>query len=199
MKTNKKLVLVVFMLGTLFNYANNDKDFNRIATTKKERAVFTNVNRGDKLIIKDEHGVQLHSKIIYKEGDMSNAFDLSALKDGKYTAELNKDYEIIVKAIEVKDHKVIFKKESRNVVFKPVMRNEENVLIISRISFDKKPMKIDLYFDDLIVYSETVKYSETTKNTGIVDRLYSFYEKEEGNYKVIVYNNDRSYIYEFKI
>ena len=47
MKTNKKLVLVVvFMFGTLFNYANNDKDFNRIVNAKKVRVAFKNVKKG---------------------------------------------------------------------------------------------------------------------------------------------------------
>ena len=200
MKTNKKLVLVVvFMLGTLFNYANNDKDFNRIVNAKKVRVAFKNVKKGNQLTIKDQKGTQLHSQIVFKEGNLNTLFDLSSLKDGKYTVELNKDYEVIVKTLEVKNSKVIFSKNSRKVIFKPVIRNKENVLMISRISFDKKPMKIDLYFEDVIIYSETVNYSETVKTDASLNRVYNFKEKQAGNYKVIVNNNDRSYIHNFKI
>ena len=141
MKTNKRLVLVVvFMLGTLFNYANNDKDFNRIVNAKKVRVAFKNVKKGNQLTIKDLKGTQLHSQIVFKEGNLNTFFDLSSLKDGEYTIELNKDYEVIVKALEVKNSKVIFNKNSRKVIFKPVIRNQDNILMISRISFDKKPM-----------------------------------------------------------
>ena len=194
MKTNKRLVLVVvFMLGTLFNYANNDKDFNRIVNAKKVRVAFKNVKKGNQLTIKDLKGTQLHSQIVFKEGDLNTFFDLSSLKDGKYTIELNKDYEIIVKALEVKNSKVIFNKNSRKVIFKPVIRNQENVLMISKITFDKEPTQIVLYFENETIYSETVK------NESILNRVYKLDRKEEGDYKVIVYNNNRSYIYNFKI
>ena len=194
MKTNKKLVLVVvFMFGTLFNYANNDKDFNRIVNAKKVRVAFKNVKKGNQLTIKDQEGTQLHSQIVSKEGNLNTLFDLSSLKDGKYTVELNKDYEIIVKTLEVKNSKVIFNKNSRKVIFKPVIRNKENVLMISKIAFDKKPMKIALFYNDETIYSETVKCDS------ILNRVYKLDKKEKGDYKVIVYNNNRSYMYDFKI
>ncbi len=194
MKTNKKLVLVVvFMFGTLFNYANNDKDFNRIVNAKKVRVAFKNVKKGNQLTIKDQEGTQLHSQIVSKEGNLNTLFDLSSLKDGKYTVELNKDYEIIVKTLEVKNSKVIFNKNSRKVIFKPVIRNQENVLMISKIAFDKKPMKIALFYNDETIYSETVKCDS------ILNRVYKLDKKEKGDYKVIVYNNNRSYMYDFKI
>jgi hypothetical protein len=194
MKTNKKLVLVVvFMLGTLFNYANNDKDFNRIVNAKKVRVAFKNVKKGNQLTIKDQKGTQLHSQIVFKEGNLNTFFDLSSLKDGKYTVELNKDYEIIVKTLEVKDSKVIFNKNSRKVIFKPVIRNQENVLMISKISFDKEPIQIALFYDNETIYSETVQCDS------ILNKVYKLDKKEKGDYQVIVYNNDRSYIYNFKI
>ena len=159
MKTNKKLVLVVvFMLGTLFNYANNDKDFNRIVNAKKVRVAFKNVKKGNQLTIKDLKGNQLHSQIVFKEGNLNTFFDLSSLKDGKYTVELNKDYEIIVKTLEVKDSKVIFNKNSRKVIFKPVIRNQENVLMTSKISFDKEPIQIAFFMGKRMISKQIVLY-----------------------------------------
>ncbi|MDP5105836.1 MAG: hypothetical protein NWQ31_06670 [Polaribacter sp.] len=47
MKTIKNRVLVVvFMLVTLCNYANNVKDFNEIVNAKKVKVVFDNVKKG---------------------------------------------------------------------------------------------------------------------------------------------------------
>ncbi len=194
MKTNKKIVLVVvFMFGTLFNYANNDKNFNRIVNTTKVEVAFKNAKIGHKLTIKDDNGTPLHSEIVSKEGNLNKIFDLSSLKDGKYTVELNKDYEIIVKTLEIKGNKVTFNKNSRTVIFKPVIRNKKNVLMISKIAFDKKPMKIALYFDNVIIYSETVE------SDLILNRTYKLDTKEVGNYKAIIYNNNRSYVHSFKI
>ena len=200
MKTNKRLVLVVvFMLGTLFNYANNDKDFNRIVNAKKVRVAFNNVKKGNQLTIKDQKGTQLHSQIVYKEGNLNTLFDLSSLKDGEYTVELNKDFEIIVKTLEIKDNKVIINKNSRKVIFKPVIRNKKNILMISKISFDKEPMKIELYFEDVIIYSETVNYSEDKKTETSLNRVYNFKENKIGDYKVVVKSKDKNYVHSFKI
>lgn len=194
MKTSKKLVLVVvFMFGTLFNYANNDNDVSNIVNVKKVKVAFMNVKKGHQLTIKDENGVQLHSEIVSKSGVLTKIFDFSTLKDGKYTIELNKDFEIIVKTLEVNNGNVIFNDNSKKVIFKPVIRNDENLLMISKISFDKKPIKIALYFDNTMIYSETIK------GEALLNRVYKLDNKVEGNYKVIVYNNDRSYVHYFKI
>jgi hypothetical protein len=194
MKTIKRKVLVVvFMLVTLFNYANNDNDFNNTINAKKVKVAFKNVKKGHLLTIKDENGTQLHSETISRTGLLTKVFDLSSLGNGKYTVELNKDYEIIVKTLEVKNNKVIFNKDSKKIIFKPVIRNEENILMISKIAFDKKPMKVNLYFNGKAIYSET------EKNEEILNRVYKFDKEVKGDYRVIIYNNNRRYVHDFKI
>ena len=194
MKTNKKLVLVVvFMLGTLFNYANNDKDFNTKVDAKKVKIVFKNVKKGNLLIIKDKNGVQLHSELISKYGKLIKTFDFSTLNNGKYTVELNKDFEILINTIEVLSNKVIFNKSSEKKIFKPVIRTKENVLMISKISFDEKPTRIVLFYNNKEVYKEIIN-----SNT-ILNRAYKLSKEIKGDYKVIVYNNNKSYIKNFKI
>ena len=55
MKTIKRRVLVVvFMLGTLFNYANNEKEFNKTIDAKKVKVVFKDVKKGQLLSVKDK-------------------------------------------------------------------------------------------------------------------------------------------------
>ena len=52
MKTIKrKLVVVVFMLGTVFNYANNTKEVSRLIETKNVKVEFKNVKKGHTLTI----------------------------------------------------------------------------------------------------------------------------------------------------
>ena len=194
MKTIKRKVLVVvFMLGAFVNYAENDNDFNRIVNAEKVRVAFKDVKKGHQLTIKDEKGIELHSETASRTGLISKVFDFSSLNDGTYTLELNKDFEIIVTTLEVKNNKVIFNEDSEKIIFKPVFRNKENVLMISKISFDKKPSKISLYYNDEIIYSETVKSED------IFNRVYKLDKEVKGDYKVIIYNNNRSFLHNFKL
>ncbi|SDS45791.1 hypothetical protein SAMN05216503_3121 [Polaribacter sp. KT25b] len=194
MKTIKRKVLVVvFMLGTLLNYANNESDFNKIVNVTKVKVVFENVKKGQQLTVNDQNGIQLHSETISTEGSLIKFFDLSPLNNGLYTIELHKEFEVIIKSLEVKDKKVVFIKESEKKIFKPVIRNEENLVLISKINFDKKPLKIDLYFNGKVIYSEIVKNEEYLK------RAYRLDNEIKGDYKIIVSSNDNNYTKKFKI
>ncbi|KGL59214.1 hypothetical protein ATE90_0061 [Polaribacter sp. Hel1_33_96] len=193
MKTIKtKVLVVVFLLGTFVNFANR-ADVSNVLNTKNIKLVFNEVKKGHLLTIKDKDGTIIRSETVSKPGLLAKVFDLSSLSDGTYTIELNKDFEIIVKTLEVKNRTVIFNENSKIVIFKPVIRNEENILMISKIAFDKKPSKISLYYNDEIIYSETIK-SEM-----ILNRAYKLDKDEKGDYKVVIYNNKRSYVHNFKI
>ena len=81
MKTIKQNVLVVaLMLVTLCNYANNEKDFNNIVNAKNVKVVFEDVKKGQQLTVNDENGVELHSELLTKEGELTKVFDLSSLR-----------------------------------------------------------------------------------------------------------------------
>ena len=194
MKTIKRKVLVVvFMLGTLFNYANDKKDFNNAIDTKKVKVVFKNVKKGHTLTIKNQYGDVLHTENISKEGNLTKFFNLSSLKNGNYSIELNKDFRIIIRPFLVKDNLLFFQKDLESVIFKPVIRNQENLVLISKNAFDNKPVKIILYYNDYTIYKETVT------NETFIKRVYKLDNKEKGNYRVVVLNNGRSYTKEFKL
>jgi hypothetical protein len=193
MRTIKTRVLVVvFMLGTLLNYGNS-KNFNEALNAKSVKIVFKDAKKGQKLTIKDHNGVVLHSEKVTKQGELVKTFDFSELKDGNYSLELEKDFEIIVKSVLVKNNKVVFNEASKRIIFKPVVRNEENKLMISKIAFDKQSLKVALYYNNEIIYSETVE------GDSIINRVYKLDEQKKGDYSVVLYNNGRRYINEFKI
>ena len=195
MKTRqvKVLIVIVFMLGSFVNYANNNLDFNKTINAKKVKVAFTKAKKGHQLTLKNEKGDKLHSETVSRTGLLTKIFDLSSLNDGVYTIELNKDYEIIVKTIEVKNNIVIFNEASKKVILKPVFRSKENILMISKINFYKKSMKITLYFDDEIIYSETL---ESEKN---FNRVYKLDKEIKGEYSVVLNVNNRSYFHNFKL
>ena len=192
MKTIKrKLLVVVLMLGTLVNYANNT-ELNNVLDAKKVKVVFKGAKKGNQLKIKDDSGVILHVEDISKKGNFIKFFDFSNLKDGDYTLELVKDFEVIIKSINLDGKKVVFDEETSEKIFKPVIRNEKNRLMISQIAFDKKPLEVKIYYNNEIIYSETVK-----GNT-IINRIYRLDEVMTGDYKVVLRNNGRNYSKEFK-
>ena len=194
MKTIKRRVLVVvFMLGTLFNYANNEKEFNKTIDAKKVKVVFKDVKKGQLLSVKDKNGFQLYSETVSSQGELIKFFDLSTLNNGVYTIELNKEFKIVIKSLLIKDNNVSFIKDSEKIIFKPVIRNKENLVLISKVNFDKKPLKITLFYNDEVIYSETLKGELMLK------RVYRLDKELRGNYTVIVYCDDESYSNEFKI
>ncbi|MFK8059616.1 MAG: hypothetical protein AB8B78_05935 [Polaribacter sp.] len=191
MKTTiKKYLVVVLMLGTLVNYAN-EVSIN-LVEGKRVRVEYKAVKKGHTLSIKDENGVIIYKKEIEKSGTFSKIFDLSQLKKGNYTTELEKDFEIIIKDFTVLDGKVSFKGEK--TIFKPVVRTENNLILISKIAFDKEPLKISLYYKDEIIFSETV-----TDKDNLFKRVYKVSKQEKGDYRVVLNTNKRSFIKDFNL
>jgi hypothetical protein len=191
-KIKTRVLVVVCMLGTLINYAN-DKEVNDAINAKKTKVVFKGAKKGHQLKIKDGNGILLYTESVSREGSLTKFFDFSKLKDGHYTLELEKEFEIIIKSLQIKRDTVFFNENTKKVIFKPVIRNEKNRIMISKISFDNKPLEVVLYYKNEVIYSEVLK------NDTIVNRVYKLDKTIKGEYTVVVRNNGRSYINEFNI
>lgn len=188
----RQVLVVVFMLATLLNYANNT-DSKNVLNTKNVKVVFNEVKKGQQLTIKDIDGVILYTENVDKEGKLIKTFDFSQLLDGSYTLELEKDFQIVVKSIKIEAGKVFLNEASEKVILKPVVRNEDNLLMITKIAFDNEPLDVALYYNNEIIYSDTIE------GDTILNRVYKLDEELKGNYKVVIQNNGRSYSNEFKI
>ena len=193
MKTifKKYLVVTFMMLVTSINYANENTAV-KIVDGKKVRIEFETVKKGHTLSIKDKNGTVIYSQEIENSGTYSKVLDLSKLEKGNYTTELEKDFEIIIKPFTVLDGQVSFDEEK--TIFKPVIRAENNLVLISKLAFDNQPLKIAIYYNDEVIFSETVK---DEKN--LLKRVYKLSKEEKGDYKVVINSNNRSYIKDFNI
>ncbi|WP_341220444.1 DUF3244 domain-containing protein [Polaribacter atrinae] len=194
MKTIIKTILVVtLMFGTLISYANDNTKSNNSVAVKKVKVEFKDVKKGNTLTIKNENGITIYKQVLQTSGNYTKNFDLTNLENGSYTTELEKDFEIIVKKLEVKDGFVTFYKNENEIIFKPVIRTEGNLILISKIEFDNQPLNVTLYYNNNIIFSDKVEGEK------VLNRVYKLSETEEGAYKVVISADHRTYTKDFTI
>jgi hypothetical protein len=194
MKTTfKKYLLVVLMFGTFINYATEKNNTNNLIDGKKVKVEFTAVKKGQVLSIKDANGSIVYNDIIETSGNYSKIFDVTALKNGRYTTELEKNFEIIIKPFFVENGLVTFLTQNTKTIFKPIIRTAENLVFISKMSFDNAPIRITLYYEGTIIYSETIKEEKE------LERVFRLLKTKKGAYRVAINSKKRSYSKSFKI
>ncbi|QXP63354.1 hypothetical protein [Polaribacter sp. HaHaR_3_91] len=189
----KKIILVALMFGTLITNANEKDNTNYKEAKKTVKVEFNNVKKGQTLTIKNSNGLTVYNNEIQNSGDYSKTFDFSALENGIYSAELNKDFEIVIKQFYVENGLVTFLNNKDEKIFKPIIRTEGELLLISKINFNNEPLKVTLYYNDEAVLSESISGDKLLK------RVYKLSEKEVGAYKVVINSDQRTYTKEFKI
>lgn len=192
----KKLLMIVMVMTSFLSFGNTESGFeNSITILNKTqlKVMFKDVKKGQVLTIRSENGRKLYSETITKNGNLVKVLDLSYLEKGNYKIELDQDYQIIVNEVKVADDKVTFTENNGKVIFKPVIRTENELLMISKIAFDEKPLQIAIFFKDEVIFSETLK------SDSIIEKTYRLQKNIEGPYKVVLYNNNRSYTHNFKI
>lgn len=113
----KKTLVLVLMLGTLISYANKNTTSIHKVDAKKVKVGFKHVKKGHKLTIKDENQTTLYFQKIKNTGDYSKIFNLNELEDGKFTLELDKDFEIIKKPFIIENGIVSFLSEQEKTIF----------------------------------------------------------------------------------
>ena len=193
MKTIIKKYLVTFtILVSLANYAIE----NNISTPidgKKVKVEFIAVKKGQVLSIRNANSIIMYSDVLEMAGNYARTFDLTGLENGKYKIELEKNFETIIKPFLVKNRLVTFLPEENKTIFKPVIRIEDNLLLISKISLENQPVKITLY------YKGDVIYTENTRDGKILNRVFRLLKNKKGNYTVAISANEKKYSKRFKI
>lgn len=128
-----------------------------------------------------------------KNSESIKIYGFSALKDEKFTVDLNKGLEIITKPFLVNKSIVIFLTNKKETFSKPVIKSGKNSIYVSKKNTKKEAVKISLYYKDELIYSNTFKEKEN------LNTLFHLLETEKGTYKVVVYCNNKSFTKEFEI
>ena len=186
-KTIKKSLLVVSVFTAALGNATE------ISSTIKEdlkETVLTlkNVKSGDLLSIKDFNGITLYKELIKSNGIYKKGFDLTALPNGEYYFEVDKDLEIKTIPFTVNANTVEFNKEAEFTVFKPYVRQKGDLVLISKLSPNLEPLNISVYAETNGSFE--LAYSEKIEGTKTIERIYKL---NKGNYKIIFNSNNREF------
>ena len=187
-RTIKKSLLAVTVFATMLGNANEISPLSIKEDLKKTALTINNVKVGDLLTIKDYNGIVLYKELINASGTYKKGFDLTALPNGNYFFEVDKDLEIKTIPFTVKSNEVVFNKEEELITFKPYVRQKDDLVFISKLAPNLEALSIDIYSDASgnfeLAYSEKIEGSQTIERT---------YKLEEGNFKIILKSSNKEF------
>ena len=73
------------------------------------------------------------------------------------------------------------------------MRNEKNLVLISKLNFEETPMQVTIYYKDEIIFRDNIE------GEYLIEKTYTLLEEKKGSYKIVTKANDRKYIMEFSL
>jgi len=192
MKTaiRKSLVLVALFLATTLSYGNEISSNTNNRKDETTNVTFKNVTKGSVVLIKDNNGLILYKELIKKNGTYTKGFDLTALPNGDYYFELNKDVEIIEIPLKVEESVVTFDKTGEVKFFKPVVWLNKDRVFISKFSIEDEILEIEILSDS----NERILLEKVKRKGNILGKIYDFSTSEKGTYTIIVKSNGRRFV-----
>jgi hypothetical protein len=181
----KNILVLAVMFGTFTSYAVEGLETSSNSTFK--------ITKGNLISVKDNSGKVIYSGRTNYNGNLKTLYNFTKLKDGLYSIEIDKDFEIITKTIEVKNHYVTYLGSTNETIFKPVIKIEEAKLLVSQSTFQKENVEIEIYYKDSLIHSEAIVANSFLK------RVYKLDENVRGAYTAIIRVNDRTYVEDFKL
>ena len=193
MNNSKKVLIMVAIMATVFGYANDVKF--KFVNSDAKRTVLTlgDVKAGNLFSIKDENGIVLYKESILSQGIYQKGFDFTDLPNGSYFFELDKDVEVTSIPFSIKDGIVTYEKTEAITSFKPVTVVKSDMVYITKLSLEQKPLEIEVYYDNGDYKKYQLIYSETISNTKKIERAYKISNFEKGKYKIVYKTEGRVY------
>jgi hypothetical protein len=188
-KLTKKSLIVLGLCTSLLSFAHDNHETYKEKEPKVTSMSFKSVKKGSKLLIKDKSGLVLYKESIVKTGKYSKGFDLTSLPNGDYYFELDTDLEIVIIPFNVVSNQVKFKKEEKSTVYKPVVRVKDELVYVSRHSFDESPIELEIFYSDNYDRIVSEKFAKETE----VKRIYDFSTSKKGDYVFVFESNGRKF------
>lgn len=178
---------MVALFATVTGFANEVKVLVK-KDSKKTALVLNDVKKGNQISIKDNNGLVLYKELVETSGVYKKGFDLNALPDGGYFFEVEKDLEIKTIPFTVSANEVVFNKDEEATFFKPYLRQEKDLVFVTKLSPKHELVKISVYAN----HNENFQlvHSEAIVDAKILERIYKL---EKGNYKIVINSNKKEY------
>lgn len=187
----KKGILMVTMFATLLSFANEGSFYIIKNDARRTSLTLKDVKQGNLLSILDNNGIVLYKEQIQKTGIYTKGFDLTALPDGSYIFELDKDVEIKSIPFTVTSSTVEFEKDLEKSIFKPVTKIEDSRVLVSQLSLSEKPLSIEIYYANKGEFN--LVHSETIEGTKHIKRVYRLNGLETGKFKMVYTTEGRTF------
>ncbi len=186
-KNTKKGFLMVALLYTFTGFANNSNSLIK-RDARKTSLVLENVKEGNLLSIKDSHGITLYKESIESNGIYKKGFDLTALPNGEYVFELEKELEIKTIPFTVDSNIVNFNKKDEATYFKPFVKQEKDLVFLTKLNLNEELTTINVY----AIYEggSELRHTETINNVKVIEKAFRL---EKGNYKIEINSNNKEY------
>ena len=194
----KKSIVLVVLFTTLLGNANEISSLRNLNDEKTTMLTLQNVKQGNQLFIKDVFGLVLYKEAIQNSGEFVKGFDLTSLPDGDYYFELDRDLEIKTIPFKISLNKVEFNKEKETTIYKPYIKIKDNYIYVSKLSLNKQPLEVNIYYDYNDYSSYELIHSDSIENTMNIQRVYKLSGNEKGNYKLVLKTEGRSFIENLK-
>jgi len=189
----KKGTLIVGMIATMASSAIENPSIALENDLKRTYVYIENVKAGNQLSIIDFEGVILHKEQIVKTGDYTRGYDFTALPDGEYSFQLDKDVEIRMIPFTVKSNTVLFNKKEETTIYKPLILVEGDYTFVSKLALDLEPVTIKVYYQDTETYEYNLIHTDEVKDLQTVERVYKLENMENINYKVVVSTKEKEF------
>lgn len=190
----KTSLVIVVMFTTMLSFANEFASLPKEKTSKITNVTFENVKKGALLLIKDKNSLVLYKELIERSGKYTRGFDLTALPDGSYYFELDKEVEINITPFVVKSNIVTFNKSEQHTINKPFVTIKRGRIMVSKLALENQPLEIKIYDE-----SSYLIYSDKLENGQILERIYDISKVAKGNYKIVLKSDGREFVKYFNI
>jgi len=187
MKKVIKNVLFIVLMQVAFNASGS------ILTPHPEivnkEIDYTNELKTAKAVVKNAKGKIIYEEMVNVSNDFKIDLELSTLQDGFYSIELDKDSEINVTSFVVVSNQVILNEKKSYSIFKPFIRIKGTLVYLSRLSFEKKHLNVNVFdVENNLIYSEQIKEEEQ------LERIYDFSQVDEKKIKIVLTTEGRKFI-----
>ncbi len=190
----KSLVVIALAMAVGMSYANEvSPNYN---TGNLTRLTFENVKVGEVVQIKDMNGLILYKEAVKQAGLYSKDFDLTTLPDGDYLFELDKIVEIVEIPFTVSNAEVVFKKELKKSIFKPMVYVKNGKMHVTKLALNSEAMEVIIYFENTErVLTDVI----SERKDAALGKVYDFKGSEKGQYIVVVKSEGRRFVNQVNI